>query len=155
MLGIQTRRPVADRLEIAAPSLAALAARAAGHIPEPLRRRVLANALARAEAAFNRGDYAAVFALFADDAHYVPPPALSQTPITGRDAILDFWLATQTRFTTSTIENLSLDEVAPERFRRTLRVTHRTDRETIGCVVRQVTELRHGRVISQVNQQVD
>jgi hypothetical protein len=155
MTEMPTRRPVADRLEIAAPSLVALAARVAGQIPGPLRRRVLVRALARAEAAFNRGDFVAVFALFAENAHYVPPPVLSQTPIAGRDAILHFWRTIEARFTTSTIENLSLDEVEPERFSRTLRITHGTDGDKISYVIRQVTELRHGRVVSQVNHRVD
>ena len=149
-----TRRPVADRLEVAAPSLAAIAARGTRHLPRSLLRRVLVSALARAEAAFNRGDYVAVFALFADDARYVPPPALGHDPIMGRHAIVDFWRATGARFTTSTIENLSLDEVAPERFTRTLRITHRTDDEEVAYVIHQITELRRGRVASQVNRQL-
>ena len=152
---MSTRRPFADRFEVAAPSLAALAARGAGHLPKPLLRRVLVSALARAEAAFNRGDYVAVFALFTDTARYVPPPSLGHEPITGREAILDFWRDTGARFTTSTIEDFSLDEIAPERFTRRLRLTHRTDDEEIAYVIRQVTELRHGRVVSQVNQQLD
>ncbi len=131
MSEVPTARPLADRLEIAAPWLAANAARAAGYLPESLRRRVLASALGRAEAAFNRGDYEAVFALFADEARYVPPPALSQTPITGRAAIVEFWRAIGARFPVSTIENVTLDEAAPERFTRTLRLTLRTNGEEI------------------------
>lgn len=152
---VPTRRPVADRIEIAAPSLAAIAAPLAGHLPVPLRRRVLVSVLARAEAAFNRGDYDAVFALFADSAHYVPPPALSQVPITGRNAILDFWRATNARFATSTVTNVSLDETLPERFTRTLRITHRADGEEFSYLIRQVTDLRQGRVVSQVNEEIE
>jgi ketosteroid isomerase-like protein len=155
MSEVPTRRPLADRLEIAAPSLAAVAARAAGYLPEPLRRRVLVGAVARAEAAFNRGDYEAVFALFADEAVHVPPPALGQAPITGRAAILDFWRATGARFSASILENLSLEEAAPERFTRTLRITHGTDGEEISYLIRQVTQLRRGRVVSQVNEEID
>ena len=156
MSKVPTGRPLADRLEIAAPSLTAIAARAAGHLPEPIRRRVLASALARAEAAFNRGDYEAVFALFADDAEYVPPPALSQAPITGRDGILKFWRLTGARLQASTIKNVSLDETAPARFTRTLRLTHQSDGdEIITYLIRQVTELRRGQVVAQVNEQIE
>jgi SnoaL-like domain len=149
------RRPVADRLELAAPSVAAVAARTAGRLPARIRRRVLTGALARAEAAFNRGDFETVFALFTDDARYVPPPALSQTPIVGRAAILEFWRGIAGRYYASTIENISLEEVAPRGFARTIRITHRTDREPISYRIRQATELRRGRVISQVNEEVD
>jgi SnoaL-like domain len=152
---VPTRRPVADRIEIAAPSLAAIAARLAGHLPVPLRRRVLVSVLARAAAAFNRCDYDAVFALLADSAHYVPPPALSQVPITGRNAILDFWRATNVRFATSTVTNVSLDETLPEPFTRTLRITHRADGEEFSYLIRQVTDLPQGRVVSQVNDEIE
>jgi SnoaL-like domain len=155
MSKVPTGRPFADRVEIAAPSLAAIAARAAGYLPEPVRRRVLAGALARAEAAFDRGDYEAVFALFDDEAEYVPPPALSQTPIIGRAAILRFWRAIGARFTASTIENVSLDEMAPEGFTRTLRLTHQTNGDEITYLIRQVTDLRRGQVVSQVNEQIE
>jgi Universal stress protein family/SnoaL-like domain len=47
----------------------------------------------RAEAAFNRGDFEAIFALFAEDVRYVPPPALGEGAINGRVAVLAFWHA--------------------------------------------------------------
>jgi len=150
-----TPRPVADRLELAAPSLAAIAARVAGRLPPSARRRVLRSALARAEAAFNRGDFEVVFALFTDRAHYVPPPALSRVPLSGRQAIVEFWRESATRFRISSVENVSLDEILPQRFTRTLRIRHRTDGEELSYIIRQVTELRQGRVVSQINEQIE
>ena len=150
----RARRPLSDRIEVAAPSLVALVTRAVGRLPAPLRRRVLTAAFARAEAAFNRGDFEAIFALFADDVRYVPPPALSDAAIDGRAAVLAFWQRVGLRFRASTIENLSVQEATPRRFVRTARITHRTDREELSYVIRQVTELRGGRVVSQVNQRI-
>lgn len=83
-------RPLADRVEVIAPSIIAFVARAVSRGPAPLRRRVLGDAFARAEAAFNRGDFEAIFALFADDVYYIPPPALGKGPINGRDAVFAF-----------------------------------------------------------------
>jgi ketosteroid isomerase-like protein len=150
----KARRPATDRVEIAAPALASLIARAVSRAPATVRLRVLADAFARAQAAFNRGDFKAVFALFADDVYYVPPPALSEEPLKGRTAVLDFWQSVARRFDTSTIENLSLEETEPRRFVRTARITHRTGRDEFSYVIRQVTELRGGRVVVQINEQI-
>jgi len=147
-------RPLADRLEVAAPSLAALAARLATRLPEGLRQRVLTDAFERAAAAFNRGDFEAIFTHFADDAHYVPPPGLSAEAITGRAAVLSFWRSVSRRFTSSTIENLSIDELTTRHFIRTARLTHRADDEVLSYVIRQTTDLRGGRVVSQINEEV-
>lgn len=147
-------RPLADRVEVAAPSVAAALARLVGLLPAALRRRALTDAFSRAEAAFNRGDYEAIFALFADNVRYVPPPALGQGPVDGRDAVLTFWRQIGVRFTQNTITNLSLEEAAPARFVRTARLTHRTEDDTLTYVIRQVTVLQGGRVISQVNEQI-
>jgi ketosteroid isomerase-like protein len=123
--------------------------------PAPVRRRVLKNAFARAEDAFNRGDYEAIFALFAEDVQYVPPPALGRESIEGRAAVLAFWRAVAGRFDASTIRNLSVEETGPHRFVRTARITHRTGSDELSYVIRQVTELRGGRVVSQVNEQIE
>lgn len=148
-------RPFVDRVEVAAPSLAAILARTVARLPAPLRGRVLADAFDRAEAAFNRGDFEAIFALFADDVHYVPPPPLGKEPIDGRIAVLAFWQAVSARFERSTIENLSVEEVEPRRFVRTARLTHRAaDGDEVSYVIRQVTELHGGRVVSQINEQI-
>jgi hypothetical protein len=144
-------RPFVDRVEVAAPSLAAIAASSVGRLPVPIRQRVPADAFARAEAAFNRGDFEAIFA---DDVHYVPPPPLGEQPISGRTAVLAFWKAVAARFERSTIENLSVEEVEQHRFVRTARITHRANGEELSYVIRQVTELRGGRVVSQINEQV-
>jgi ketosteroid isomerase-like protein len=148
------RRPLADRVEIVAPFVAALVARALGRAPARLRRRLVTDAFARAEAAFNRGDFEAIFALFADDVYYVPPPVLGEGSITGRAAVLRFWRSVARRFEASNIENLSVEETAPRRFVRTARIKHRTDRDDLSYTIRQVTELRGGRVISQINEQI-
>ncbi len=147
-------RPFVDRLEVAAPPLAAIVARSVARLPAPIRRRVLADAFDRAEAAFNRADFEAIFALFADDVHYVPPPALGEHPISGRTAVLAFWNAVTARFEQSTIENLSVEEVGRRRFVRTARLTHRANGDQLSYVIRQVTELHGGRVVSQINQQI-
>ena len=59
---IAARRPQADRVEVGAPAVAALAARALGRMPAPIRRRALLAAFDRARDAFNRGDLEAVAA---------------------------------------------------------------------------------------------
>ncbi len=149
-----TSRPVADRIEVAAPSVAAALARLVGRLPASWRRRALTGAFSRAEAAFNRGDFDAIFALFDDDVSYVPPPVLSETPIRGRDAVLAFWQGISLRFAQNTITNLSLEEAAPTRFVRTARLTHRNEDDVLEYVIRQVTDVRGGRVISQVNETI-
>jgi hypothetical protein len=148
-------RPFVDRVEVIAPSLAALIARGLSRAPAPLRRRVLADAFARAEAAFNRGDFEAIFALFTDDVYYVPPPALGGQPITGRAAVLAFWRSVAGRFAMSPIENLSVEETAPRRIVRTARITHGPDRDELSYVICQVTELHGGRVVLQVNEEIE
>jgi len=147
-------RPLADRLEVGAPRIAAVLVRMVGRLPAPVRRRVLTDAFSRAQTAFNRGDWEAIFALFADDVRYVPPPALGPGPVTGRDAVLAFWRQIALRHPHSTIENLSLEEASPSRFVRTARLTHPSEDGTLRYVIRQVTELRGGRVVSQVNEQI-
>jgi ketosteroid isomerase-like protein len=148
------QRPLADRVEVAAPSFVAIIARVVARLPAPLRRRLLNDVFARAEAAFNRGDFEAIFALFAEDVHYVPPPALGEGAINGRAAVLAFWQAIATRFGVSTIQNLSVEEVTPRRFVRTARITHRTDGDELSYAIRQVTEVCGGRAASQINEQI-
>jgi ketosteroid isomerase-like protein len=150
-------RPLADRLEIRAPRLAAAAVRLITRLPAPVRGRVLAGAFSRAQDAFNRGDLAAVFALFDADVEYVPPPALySGPPLRGRAAVLAFWTQALERFPASTIENLALEEAAPGRFVRTARLSHgdRDGASPLTYAIRQTTELRRGRVVRQVNEQL-
>ncbi|HEY7257179.1 MAG TPA: hypothetical protein VH476_10915 [Solirubrobacterales bacterium] len=71
-----TERPLADRPEVGAPRLAALAARRLAHLP----RRLLEAAFDCARDAFNPGDMEAVFALFDERVEYVPPPPLHDGP---------------------------------------------------------------------------
>jgi ketosteroid isomerase-like protein len=147
-------RPLADRIEVRAPGLAALAVMAVARLPVSVRRRVLRSAFERARDAFNRGDLEAVFGLFADDVEYGPPPPLhSGDPLRGREAVFEFWRAIFDRYDESTIENLSLDEAAPGSFVRRARLHHRMNAtgESLDYVVVQTTYLKGGRVVRQVN----
>ena len=148
------RRPLADRLELGAPRLAALGAQAVGRLPGPLRRRILQSAFDRARDAFNRGDLEAVFALFASDVEYGPPPPLHEDePLQGRAAVLEFWRGVLARYEESAIENLSVEEAPPGHIVRRARLRHRssTTGESLDYVILQTTELEGGRVIRQVN----
>jgi ketosteroid isomerase-like protein len=147
-------RPLADRIEVGVPRLAALAAQALGRLPERLRRRVLQAAFDRARDAFNRGDLEVVFALFAADVEYGPPPPLHEDGhIRGRSAVLDFWHDALARYDESTIENLSLDEAARGCIVRRARLRHRSSAtgESFAYVIVQTTELQAGRVVRQIN----
>ena len=149
------RRPVMDTLEVRWPGLAAHAAGLLLRLPGPVRRRGLARALDRAQAAFNRGDFQAVLALFADDVDYVPPPPLSRTPIRGRTAVLRFWQAMPDRYQRSTITNLSVEQTRPRRLVRTARLSHTGPDSTLDYVIRQTTQIRRGRVVRQVNETLE
>lgn len=147
-------RPLADRLEVGAPSLATLGVRAVGALPEQLRRRILQAAFDRARDAFNRGDLDVVFALFADDVEYAPPPPLTDGgPLKGRAAVLGFWRDVFGHYDNNTIENLSLEETSRGHFVRRARLQHRLrdTGETLDYVIVQTTELDAGRVVRQVN----
>jgi hypothetical protein len=147
-------RPLADRLEVGAPWLATLGARAVGVLPEPLRRRVLQSAFDRARDAFNRGDLDVVFALFDDDVEYAPPPPLADgPPLRGRPAVFQFWRDAFARYDDTTIENLSLEETSRGRFVRRARLQHRSrdTSETLDYVIVQTTDVHGGRVVRQVN----
>jgi hypothetical protein len=151
---VKKNRPLADRVEVAAPGLAALIARGLAHLPEPLRRRALRGAFDRARDAFNRGDLDVVFALFDDEVEYVPPPALYQgEPLHGREAVFAFWRDVLVRYEDSTIANLSLEEAVPGRIVRGARLCHRSRAEgsQISYEIVQTTELVGGRVVRQVN----
>jgi hypothetical protein len=148
-------RPIADSLEVRFQGLSAVAVRAVGRAPAAVRRRVLADAFARAERAFNRGDFDAVFALFADDVQYTPPPALYDgPPIVGRDNVRRFWDETRARFDEMRITNLDIEETAPSRFVRTAELFHRNPTEQLRYRIRQTTELHAGLVIRQVNESI-
>jgi len=147
-------RPLADRLEVEAPSLAAGAVRVLSWAPEPVRRRVLQSAFDRARDAFNRGDLLVVFALFAEDVEYGPPPPLHDGGlIHGRSQVFDFWRDVRDRFDDNSIENLMLREAHPGSFVRTARLHHRSSatNETLDYTIVQTTELRAGRVVRQIN----
>lgn len=136
--------------------MAALGVRVLGLVPEYVRRHALSSAFDRARDAFNRGDLEAVFALFAADVEYGPPPPLHDDgPLLDREAVFAFWRDVQARYETSSIENLSIVESAPGRFVRRARLRHlpRGDGggEELDYVIEQTTELRHGRVVRQIN----
>ena len=150
-----TRRPLLDAIEVRAPGAAALANMLLLRMPSPLRRRFLTGAFTRAEKAFNRGDFEAIVALWADDVEYVPPPALhTGQPIVGRAAVQQFWQDVPRRYERSRITNLSLEETSRNRFVRTAQLSHDGPAGTIEYVIRQTTDLRHGRVVRQVNEQI-
>jgi hypothetical protein len=151
---VTRKRPLADRIEVGAPGLAALAARTIARLPEPVRRRALRSAFDRARDAFNRGDLEAVFALFAAGVEYGPPPPLYEgPPLRGRTAVFDFWRGVHGHYETSTIENLSLEEARPNYIVRRARLHHhsRGTVEDLSYVITQTTELRAGRVVRQLN----
>ena len=153
---VHSDRSAAERLEIAAPGVAATAVRLLGVLPAVLRRRATEAALERAAAAFNRGDFDALFALFADDVEYVPPPALRPpVRLTGRQAVIAFWRDVLERYPQSTITNLALVEVERNRFTRTARLVHRAaPDDELSYEIHQTTELRAGRVVRQVNEKL-
>jgi ketosteroid isomerase-like protein len=148
------QRPFADRLEVGTPRLAALGARTVGRLPGSVRQRVFQSAFDRARDAFNRGDLEVVFALFAPDVEYVPPPPLHQGgPLRGRAAVFDFWRGVLAHYDDSAIENLSLEAPTPGCIVRKARLRHRssTTGAALDYVILQTTELVGGRVARQVN----
>ena len=150
---VRVVRPPADSFEVRFPKFAAVLVRGLGRAPEPVRKRLLLDAFARAERAFNRGDLDAVFALFARDVEYVPPPPLYDgPPITGRDGVRQFRNGISTRFEENRITNLTVEETAPSRFVRTAELVHRKPQHELRYRIRQTTQLRNGRVARQVNE---
>ena len=148
------RRPLIDQLEVSAPYLVALMNLMALRLPDPLRRRLVVAAFNRAEAAFNRGDFEPIFALFTNDAGYVPPPALYDgRPIIGRAAMLQFWNDVLVRYPKSSIKNLSTQQVTVGKFVRTARLSHDGPAGHLSYVIRQTTQLRRGRIVRQINEE--
>ena len=149
-----TRRPLADKVEVGAPHLAAFVARIIGRLPERIRRKALQGAFDRARDAFNRGDLEVVFALFAPDVEYGPPPPLHEGAVLrGREAVFAFWRAVLSRYDENSIVNMSVDEASPERFVRLARLHHHSNvtGETLDYSIVQTTELNRGQVTRQVN----
>ena len=149
-----SRRPLADKVEVGAPRLAAFVARILGLLPERIRRKALQGAFDRARDAFNRGDLEVVFALFAPDVEYEPPPPLHDgAALRGREAVFAFWRAVLSRYDENSIVNLSVDEASPTRFVRHARLHHHSSvtGETLDYSIVQTTELNRGRVTRQVN----
>jgi len=151
---VDPQRPLADRLEVRVPRLAALGAQVVGYLPGCFRRGILQSAFDRARDAFNRGDLEVVFALFASDVEYGPPPPLCEDGLLrGRTAVLDFWRDVLARYDESTIENLSLEEASPGHIVRRARLRHRSraSGEALNYVIVQTTELKGGHVVRQIN----
>jgi len=95
-----------------------------------------------------------VFALFAPDVEYGPPPPLHEGgPPKGRAAVFEFWNGVFERYDENAIENLSIDEVSSGSFVRRARLVHRSVMidESLEYTVIQTTNLEGGRVIRQVN----
>jgi ketosteroid isomerase-like protein len=149
------RRPLIDQIEVYAPNFVALINRMALQLPAPLRRRLVEAAFDRAEAAFNRGDFEPICALFTANAEYVPPPALHNgQPIIGRAAMLQFWNDVLARYPKSSITNLSIQQATARQFVRTAKLSHEGPAEHLSYVIRQTTELRHGSIIRQINEAI-
>jgi ketosteroid isomerase-like protein len=148
------RRPLLNAFEVRAPRLAAGGARLLTRLPPQLRRRVLSSAFDRAADAFNRGDLESVFALFAEDVEYVPPPALyTGEPLHGRAAVFGLWREVFVRFDRNEITNLSIAEAGRSRFVRSALLSHRGAGSPLEYVIRQTTEMRGGLVVRQINEQ--
>ncbi len=151
---VDNRRPLVDRVEVGAPNLAALVARVLGLFPESVRRKALRAAFNRASDAFNRGDLEVVFALFAPDVEYGPPPPLHEGDLLrGREAVFAFWRAIFSRYDENIIENLALDETSPGSFVRRARLHHSSSAGggSLDYSIVQTTDLNGGRVVRQVN----
>jgi hypothetical protein len=149
------RRPLIDQIEVYAPGLVALINRMGLQLPAPLRRRLVGAAFDRAEAAFNRGDFEPICALFTANAEYVPPPALyTGQPLIGRAAMLRFWNDVLARYPKSSITNLSIQQATARQFVRTAKLSHEGPAGQLRYVIRQTTDLRHGRIIQQINEEV-
>jgi ketosteroid isomerase-like protein len=151
----RSRRPMMDVIEVRVPGIVSLILRALLRMPAPVRRRVLASAFARAERAFNRGDFEAIVALWAEEVEYVPPPAIhTGLPISGRSNVLEFWHDVLARYERSRIVNLSVEALTPDSFVRTAKLCHDGRDGTLEYRIRQTTEVRRGRVVRQVNEQL-
>jgi len=149
------RRPLTDQIEVHAPALVAQITRVALQLPAPLRLRLATAAFDRAEAAFNRGDFEPICALFTSDAEYVPPPAVSDgRPIIGRAAMLQFWIDVLARYPNSRITNLSIQQATARQFVRTAKLSHEGPAGRLSYVIRQTTELCRGRIVRQVNDEI-
>lgn len=95
-----------------------------------------------------------MFALFASDVEYGPPPPLHEDePLQGRGAVLDFWRGVLAHYDENAIENLSVEEAAPGHIVRRARLRHRssTTGDALDYVILQTTELEGGWVVRQVN----
>jgi hypothetical protein len=91
-----------------------------------------------------------VFALFAPDVEYGPPPPLHHgEPLRGHPTVLAFWRDVIARYDDSQIENLSLQEASRGRIVRRARLRHRSSAtgETLSYVIVQTTELCDGWVV--------
>jgi ketosteroid isomerase-like protein len=148
-------RPLADRLELRLPGATRLVTRAVLAAPAPVRQAVLRGAFARAQEAFNRGDFDVVLAAFADDVEYEPPPPLPDAgPLRGREAVLSYWRGIFERFDENRIENVEVVETGRGTIRRVARLHHR-ERATgapLDYEILQTTELRGGVVVRQRNE---
>jgi ketosteroid isomerase-like protein len=147
-------RPIPDRIERATPSLLSRAgAIALLRLPGPVRVRMIKVGFGRAQKAFNRGDLEVVFAAFADDVEYMPPPLLPECrPLRGKEAVIEYWREVFDHFEVNRIENLELWEPAPGIYMRRATLFHGArNGEFLRYEIEQRTEFRHGQVVRQEN----
>lgn len=147
-------RPAVDRLELAVPALTRLVTRAVLAAPGPVRIAVLRSAFDRARDAFNRGDLEVVFAAFAADVEYIPPPPLSGPAlIRGKVEVMRYWTGVFEHYETNRIENLEVVESGGGVARRTARLRHGSSRdpEALDYAIVQTTRFDRGEVVRQEN----
>lgn len=148
-------RPLPDRLELRSPYLFRHLTAVVMRLPiRRLRRVLIGLALKRAQDAFNRGDVEVIFAAFAPDAEYQPPPRLPGAhPVTGREAAVDFWQAIFLDWKDNRIENLGFVDAGDGKIVRRAALHHvnRSTGELLEYEIVQETQFVGGMVSSQVN----
>ncbi|MEA2466759.1 MAG: SnoaL-like domain [Thermoleophilaceae bacterium] len=149
------QRPRTDRAELRFPRATRALTQVVLMAPHPVRQAVLAGAFKRAEAAFNRGDMDVVFAAFAPDVEYEPPPQLpGARPLRGRPAVFGYWRGIFEEFEDNRIENVEVVETGQGTIRRVARLhhRHRDGGQPLDYEILQTTELRGGLVVRQRNE---
>jgi ketosteroid isomerase-like protein len=152
---LAVNRPLADSLELANPTLTRTLTRGILALPRPIRRPILTAAFTRAQDAFNRRDLEVVFAAFAPEVEYVPPPPLPDArPLRGREEVLRYWEGIFERFNENRIENLKLVESSRGTVQRTARLRHASTRtsERLEYEILQTTVFGSGAITRQTNE---
>jgi hypothetical protein len=67
---------------------------------------------------------------------------------------LQFWNDVLTRYPKSSITNLSIQQASARQFIRTARLSHEGPAGQLSYVIRQITALRRGRIVRQINEEI-